>query len=261
MKVANWLSILFFSAIFALLYFGCDTKSKDQVAVEKSRALNFEKVNIQKLTKESFQKLPEEKKAKLLFLDSEYQKSEDSLQRIELLKQISGFWYDEGNKLLSANYAKEIAQNENSGNAWSISGTSFYLAMIELQEENQKAFAFDNAISSFDNAISMNPENIQHRVNRALCYVENPPEENPMFGIQQLLTLNRENPTEASVLVQLARLGMRTGQYDKAQQRLETILNGNPKHKQANCLMAELMNLRGELENGQKFSELCTKLN
>jgi len=62
-----------------------------------------------------------------------------------------------------------------------------------------------------------------------------------MKGIQLLLELNRSNPENVSILYYLARFGMRTGQYEKARERLEKALSLDPAQRRLHCLMADLL--------------------
>ena len=100
-------------------------------------------------------------------------------------------------------------------------------------------FCTQRAVSAFQNAISLNPTKLENKINLALCYTENPPQDNPMKGILLLRDLDKENPDNIAVNLQLARLAIKTGQLDRAIVRLETVLTKEPNNKKAICLLAD----------------------
>jgi predicted Zn-dependent protease len=125
--------------------------------------------------------------------------------------------------------------------------------------EDHLRLASSAAARCFESAISLNPGEIDYRINLAIVYAEVPPAENPMKGIQSLLELNRQHPENTSVLYHLARFGMRTGQYDKAKERLEKALSIEPGEKRVNCLMAELLKETGEVEKAEQYERVCNE--
>ena len=122
----------------------------------------------------------------------------------------------------------KVAELENTEQAWSIAGTTMTLGLKNADQEKIKKFCSKNAIKAFENAISMDPENVQHRTNLAICYAEYPSQDNPMQGIMMLLDLNKKHPDNVGVLITLARFGMQTGQFEKVQGRLQKVLSLEP---------------------------------
>ncbi len=259
MKKEHYVSIFAFLLLFSVLYFGCETKSKDTIAVEKSRALNFETINIQKLKTEAVERLDETTKQEFLFLNQMYNEASNDSLKTEALKKIAGFWYKNEEIILSGQYAKNIAEEVKTEDTWSITGTTFSIAFKKAKNENEKDFAHKNAIEAFETAISINPENTQHRINLALCYVERPSKDNPMQGIMQLLDLNKANPDNVAVILQLAKLGMQTSQWEKVIGRLNKVLTLEPNNIDAVCMLASAYAGKGDVVNEEKYKNLCRK--
>jgi predicted Zn-dependent protease len=120
-----------------------------------------------------------------------------------------------------------------------------------------RSIAGAGAVRCLENAISLNPGNLDHRINLAICYAELPPADNPMKGIQLLLELNRNNPESSAVLYHLARFGMRTGQYEKAEERLKSALALDPEQRRLHCLMAELQTQRNRPGEAAEYQAKC----
>ena len=115
-------------------------------------------------------------------------------------------------------------------------------------------------VMAFENAISINPDNIAHKVNLALCYAERPPVDNPMKGVLMLVELNKSAPKNVLVLNTLARLAIRTGQYDRAIERLSTAIEEEPNNEKSICLLAQAYEAKGDTENASVFKQRCQSI-
>ena len=81
-----------------------------------------------------------------------------------------------------------------------------------------------------------------------------------MKGILQLRELDTKFPNNAKVLFQLAKLAMRTNQYEKAVARLEQILKTNPNNPDAICLIADAYKGQGNAAKASVFAQKCQNL-
>jgi tetratricopeptide (TPR) repeat protein len=246
-------------SILAVLavYFLLPTKDQDQEAIEKSRVLNFESISIPVVLKEARSKLSDEDK--VLFSDLEAHMGDDSLQ-VEGFKTLSREWFDRGEFILAGHYAEKVAEVEESAEAWGIAGSTYALAMQRYEGQDEVDFTKKRALSSYDKAISLDPENVEYRVNKAVCYAEKPDSDDPMKGIMMLLDLDRNYPEQPSVLNTLAYYGLQTGQVEKAEGRLMKVLEIEPDNRRANCLMARLLRENGREAEAEPYSAKC-KLN
>ena len=67
-----------------------------------------------------------------------------------------------------------------------------------------------------------------------------------MKGILQLRELDAQNPDNVIVNLQLARLAIKTGQFDKAIARLEKTLSKDPNNRKLVCLLADAYEGKGD---------------
>ena len=252
------LTILVFAVLFAILYFGCDTQSKEQQSLVKTRENNLEIINIDRIVSESKEQLEAPAQRILQGMESSLQVADSDSSRIEILESIASFWYQTGFPLVSAHYAKQIAESlESDLQAWSICGTSFAIASKSIENEDQIKYAIQNSRQAYENAISLDSENLDNRINLALSFVDFPIEENPMKGILMLVDLNKQHPDNVSILMQLGRLSIQTNQFEKAIQRLSRVLELDPENKNAHCLLAEVFTKMGETEKAEKETIFC----
>lgn len=243
---------------FSILYFGCDTKSNDIEKASLSRALNMESTSIQNIIIEAKKSLSREETTIIEALNVELDKQKSDDARIKVEEQLSSMWYELNHPIIAGHYAELIAQKLQTENSWSIAGTSYLLGLKATDIKKQRDYAGTKAIAAFENALSINPNNITHKINKSLVYVENPVE-SPMEGILMLRKLAEDNPENVAVMNQLARLAIRTGQYDKAIERLSKAISIEPNNKTSNCLLAEAYQAKSDINNAEKYAAICAQ--
>lgn len=240
-----------------VIYLGCETVPKSFKNLEKSRSFSVEQTDIQVLLQEAKSRHPQ---AQLLVLEEMQQalgESGPDSSQIEILKQLSGQWFGLKEYAIAGFYAAQIAEIAPSGESWSIAGATYAIGLQQSEEESVSAFCAKRAIQAFENAISLEPDELTHKINLALVLTDRPPEGNPMKGIQMLLDLNQKNPDEPGVLFHLGRLAMRTGQFDKAVERLEKTISLDPGRSEAFCLLAQAYQELAQPEKAVEAQKKC----
>lgn len=248
-------------ALFLAIYIGCETKPKNMRALEKSRALVAESTNLDVLLREAKTGLSSEQRAAILTLEQQLTVAPDDSMRVRVLEELARQWFAAGNPAVSGAYAEQIAELRNTDESWSIAATTFTLCVQRVEEEKVKSYCSDQAVRAYENAISLNPGSIAYKVNLALLYADHPPADNPMKGITMLLDLNRESPENVLVLNTLGRLAIRTGQFDRAIERLEKALSLAPDNSTATCLLAQAYAGAGDTAKAGQWAEKCQMLN
>jgi len=244
--------------LFLGLYFGAKTKTSEIKTAEKTRALNSESTDIGALLMDAKPDLTPLQTAELFSLEDRLSKANEDTTLIRVYKDIASTWYKNKRADISGYYAVKVAELEDTEDAWSIAGTTMLLGLKNASKEKIKKFCSQNAVKAFENAISLNPDNVQHRTNLAICYAEYPSSKNPMQGIMMLLELNKEYPENVGVLLTLARFGMQTNQFEKVEGRLQKVLSIEPDNKVANCLMVEALAKLDKLVEAGPYQAKCS---
>jgi tetratricopeptide (TPR) repeat protein len=244
-------------ALFLILYFGCETTPSDIAALEKSRVLSAESTDVNTLLSEAKLELESIASSELLLLESQLEEAVDDTARAEAYKSLSSKWYELEYPALAGYYAQQVAEIEGTEDAWSIAGTTFTICIQRSEIQKVRDFCAGRAVSAFESAISLNPDNIAHQVNLALSYTYNPPSDNPMKGVLMLRELNQKAPDNVLVLNTLARLAIRTGQYGRAVERLEQALEKEPDNIATACLLAQAYEGNGDMAKAQTFAAKC----
>lgn len=164
----------------------------------------------------------------LTYLDQEKAQAATIEEEAEVLKLISRTWYENGNYLASGYYAKKVAELLQTGDAWSIAGTTYAAAFSAGQENDIKKLAAQKAIEALAQAKALQPDSLQHRINEGLMYLELSSVDArvmPMKGVRLLQELDQEFPNNVRVNMTLGRLSAtRSGDLAKAKPRFEKVL-------------------------------------
>lgn len=253
------LTIGVFLLFFFLLYFGCDTKTKEIKDLEKSREQKFELISIDRIIGERFTDLPADIKNEVRILNQKLELVDSDTQKVNYLEGLASLWYKGGVPLVSGHYAESIADIKKDADSWAIAGTTYAIALKDAKDDNEKGHAVSKSRTSLENAISLEPNKVDHQLNLALTYVDNPLADNPMKGILMLVDLNKQNPDNIPVLMNLARLSMQTGQYEKGVERLTKVIELRPSLIQAHCMVAECYKQLGNGKQAEVHSLQCNK--
>lgn len=256
----QWALLAFGCLLVAILYFGFSIRPPEAAKKDKERSLQAVQTSAAVLINDKMPSLKAEAKRDVQALNSELKSASKSADSLELLKELSGVWFSQNEAAVAGYYAKKVAEILNTAEAWSIAGTTFAYGLNKSSlPEKEKEYIISESRKAFENAISLAPDTIDHRVNLAVTFVKAPPEDNPMKGIQMLLRLNEEYPDHAAVLFQLGRFGIQTGQYEKAIARLEKAVSLEPKRTEAYCLLSKAYLELGQSEKARQAEEKCKK--
>jgi tetratricopeptide (TPR) repeat protein len=229
-------------ALFFILYFGCDVQSKEQKTLETARVLTGATMDMAAVIKDATKTLTPAQFTEIQSLTQKAEANKDpSVASVSAmtLKQLSAAWHNAGHDEVAAHYAEQVAELDKTDEAWSIAGANYYLALQKSEDKSVREFCANQAAKAFQNAASLNPTKLEYRINLALCFTENPPQDNPMKGILLLRELDAQNPENVAVNTQLARLAIKTGQFEKAIARLEKVSAKEPNNGKLACMLAE----------------------
>ncbi|MEM9847330.1 MAG: hypothetical protein AAF847_05540 [Bacteroidota bacterium] len=254
MNRLQWIVVVSSLLLFVLLYFVFDTKTDEQQQIEETRFQSLQSTDVSILIRDARAALEVEQLNAVRILEQEIEISENDSAKVDAYKELSGLWYRLDNAAIAGHYAEEIAKVEDTEQAWSITGTTYAICVQRADTDKVKQFCTDKAFQAFESATSINPDNVQHKVNLALVYLET---QNPMAGIQMLRNLNQQYPRNVLVLMTLGRQAMRTNQLERASERFTKVLEIDSDNKEAACALAEIYSkLQRQLE-AKQYINIC----
>lgn len=90
-----------------------------------------------------------------------------------------------------------------------------------------KAAWVEKAIGAYKKVLEINPGNADAKTDLGICYTEGTSD--PMKGIMLLREVVTENPKHENAQLNLGFLSVKSGQFDKAMERFDKVLEINPK--------------------------------
>ena len=239
--------------LIQILYFGFDTvqlnKEGEVTAEEASAALSLD-MNI--TLEQAMAELDSENRDSVS-LWTERAETGDILS----LKQLSSFWVSKDEWLLAGHYTEKIAEVQPTAENFSIAANT-YATGAEMSGDDDSGFAMSRrANEMYDKAIEELGGNFNLELQKTLLMIKFPDVENPMKGVLALVDLSEKYPEEPRVFRELGEFSMQTGQWDRAQERLEKAYSLDPDHKKTICLLSDVYAENGEQEKSEEFRILC----
>ncbi|MFN0035273.1 MAG: hypothetical protein ACKVUS_09405 [Saprospiraceae bacterium] len=258
MNKTHILTIFAALTLFFGLYFGFDTTpDKRKKTIEPTRSVQAESINLETLLEDATTHLSAAQAAQVAEIENKIKATTDDAQRANLFKTLSGLWYGFGQLPLAGGFAEQVAELENADSSWSVAGASFFNGLLAAKDPSVRQYCADHAVKAFENAASLAPEKVEHRVNLALVWAENPPPNNPMQAVMMLRELEGKHPENASVYNALGRLAIKTGQWERATQRLEKAWSLDKNNPNTPCLLAQAYEGAGNTTKATEFAAQC----
>jgi predicted Zn-dependent protease len=259
MQQKHWIAIGLASALFLVLYFGFDTKNKEALQNEQSRNVLGTTLGFDNLLADAREHLNSALNQQLSALLDKAEQAPDAQAKSAAYQDLSAFWYKNGNVAVAGGFADSVAVIENNDEAWSVAGATYYNGLVAAPVENQvlRKYCAEKAIRAFESAASLNATKVSHQVNLALVYAEQPKEDNPMQAVMMLRDMEAKHPNEPSVFNALGRLAIKTGQWDRAIQRLEKAKSLDPQNPNTPCLLAKAYQGAGNNAKAEENAKLC----
>jgi len=248
--------------LFAGLYFGFSTKTSHPKAEEATRPMSREGISTESLVAEAKSRLSASQLESILQLETDLStEKQGNIEKkvVDALKTLSSKWYEVGEIPIAGAYAEQVAGMENTDSSWSVAGGTFYNGLIAAKEPALRDYCASHAIQAFEQASLVNPQKVEHRVNIALIYAENPPADNPMKAVLMLRELEAKHPDNPSVYNALGRLAIKTGQWQRAIDRLEKAYSLDPKNPNTPCLLAKAYEGADNTTKANEFARKCNQ--
>ncbi len=186
-------------------------------------------------------------------------------QQLNAYHELAGFWKDSVREgfLPYAYYTGEAAKLENSEKSLTFAAQLFLQNLRGQDNAALKSWMATDAKELFEKALELNPGNDSSKVGLGASYIFGSAAGNPtevMQGIQRILEVARRDSTNMYAQFMLGLGGIESGQFDKAIERLTTVVRHQPANIEAILLLAEIHQQRGDKADAIKGYEAAKKL-
>ena len=125
-----------------------------------------------------------------------------------------------------------------------------------MGDNDRKKSWYQEARKAFEKAVELDPTDLDVKVDLGVCMIESAQIMGtpPMEGIGILKSVEQQDPNNIKALINLGYFSIRSGQFDKAQERFDQVLKIDPKYADAYLYLADLH------EREKKFDEAVKDL-
>ncbi len=176
-----------------------------------------------------------------------------------LQQQIAARWDELGQPGAAAFYYKAIAEKQNTAASWITAGQHFNDAFKLTQDTTAQPTYLANAVTSFEAATKLDPENLDAKTGLGTAYV-NGGAPSPMQGISLLLEVVGKDPKNVNANLNLGLFSMKSGQFEKAVGRFKTVVEQRPNEVEPYFYLAESYKQLGQKKEAIAAYEQCKKL-
>lgn len=213
------------------------------------------------------------KKKKLPVYQSDYlDKTENSVargdvkeQQIKVDNELAAFWKDSVKQVdLYIYYTGKAAELENNEKNLTFAAQLILQSLKGETDAGKKGWKAEQAIGLFNQAIELDPNNDDLKVGLGSCYVfgkgmAGDPQET-MKGVMQLLSVVQRDSTNMKAQMVLGIGGVISTQYDKAVDRLTTVVKNQPNNLEAISWLADAYAGKGDKANAIKWYEITKRM-
>ena len=251
-------------AVLLLFFLGRTTEKKSPLK-NTERVSNVQSFDIQRFIAESAQKLTPSLRQVLANLEKDTSNSSLASDKIWQFEGLSNFWKDSAKQVEPyLFYVSRAAKLDNSEKKLTFAAQLFLEALRAEQDNSKLDWETSEAITLFEQAIKINPANDDLKIGLGSCYIYgkgrsgNP--EQTMKGIQELLAVARRDSNNMKAQVVLGVGGLVSGQFDKALERFQKVVNKEPGNLEAIAYLADAYAAKGNKEEAIKWYTVSKRL-
>ena len=150
----------------------------------------------------------------------------NSLKEPERFDSLAAFWDRISVPGLAAKYMELLAKGTPTEKSYINAAYRYFDAWKQAQDSLSRDYFVGKAIASYSEVLKINPENLNAKTDLGICYAEGT--NNPMQGITMLKEVVEKDPNHENALLNLGFLSVKSGQFDKALERFNKVLQINP---------------------------------
>lgn len=162
----------------------------------------------------------------------------------------------------SSYYSLQRAEKTDSVNHWTEAGERFLLNAKYMGSQAQKASWFAQSKACFEKAIELDPLDLDIQVDLGVCLIEGATllGTPPMEGIGMLKKVEQQDPNNIKALINLGYFAIKSGQFDKAEERFIQVLKIDPNYADSYLYLADLHEQQKKFKEAVKDLEIYKSL-
>jgi len=236
--------------LLGLLYF-VTPRSNNELKPASSNSAENQTVTNKSIIDDAKTSLSAEFKISLLSIENQLSRSKNTADSLMYTRKLARFWADSANRLTPyLYYTYSAALLENSEKSLTFAAQQLIDNLITPDAPPALLpWMAGNAKVLLEKALEINPNNDSAIINLGACYLFGNISDNPMQGILKVKQVVDKNPQNVYGQFILALGGKKSGQYDKAIERLLIVVSLQPYNLEAMVHLAECYELANQKED------------
>ena len=250
MKKPQVFVVIIALVLLGLLYFVAP-RSNNELKPASSNSVENQTVTNKSIIEDAKTSLSAEFKISLLSIENQLSRSKNTADSLMYTQKLARFWADSANRLTPyLYYTYSAALLENSEKSLTFAAQQLIDNLITPDAPPALLpWMAGNAKVLLEKALEINPNNDSAIINLGACYLFGNISDNPMQGILKVKQVVDKNPQNAYGQFILALGGKKSGQYDKAIERLLIVVSLQPSNLEAMVHLAECYELANQKED------------
>lgn len=239
------------------LYFWGRTKPNASAIPVAESDRNNEQLDTPSILETAKSRLSPERQAWLTTKENAIVRGDVAAQKIRLYEELAAFWKDSAHIFEPfMYYLGEKSKLENSEKNLTFAAHLYLKQLKGVDQHALQVWMANQAAGLFRQALELNPDNDSSKIGLGSSYIFGASgASSPMEGIQTILEVVRRDSTNMYAQFMLGYGGIVTGQYDKAIERLNLVVQAEPDNTEAVFLLAEAYERHGENAKAAEWYE------
>lgn len=210
--------------------------------------------NIDTLLHHAKEQLKPEQLTRLEILEKSVIRGDVKNQQLDVFHQLAIFWRDSARIFEPyAWYEAEAARLEYSEKTLTFAAHLFLDNLRGEENPQLKKWKALQAKDLFERSLKINNKNDSSLVGLGACYIFGGIADNPMEGILKIRQVVERDSTNVFANLVLGHGSVISGQYDKAIERFEKVLNIQPENLEAIIMLAEVFERKADKVSAMKW--------
>jgi len=206
-------------------------------------------LNLQELKTEALKNVPEEVKNNFTTLEKKLAEASADQRKETLLELADAYFAYKQFAVAGLLYLEQSEKEASNADMYVKAGDAFREAYRNSSDSMITPLLVEKAKSSYEKAMELDPKNLDAKTGVATCYVD--ASQNPMQGIMLLREVVAADPENVNANLNLGMFSMKSGQFDKAISRFETVVKKKPSAENY-AMLAESYEQSGNTEGAIK---------
>ncbi len=218
-------------------------------------------INIDSILHHAKEQLNPEQATRIGSLEKSVIRGDVKSQQLNVYHQLSHFWKDTARSFEPyAWYEAEAARLENSEKSLTFAAHLFLDNLRSEGNQELKKWKALQAKDLFERSLKINPLNDSSQVGLGATYIFGNISENPMEGIQKIVSVTERDSTNVFAQLILGHGSVLSSQYDKAIIRFERVIRLKPENLEAIMMLAEVYERKADKAAAVKWYRKASEL-